>query len=75
MKTGSQQPRKAGDDVPTKSQSIIRADTFMTREHALALTGAVLLLPSGAVRATNAVRVGSKVSSENATIAEVYARA
>lgn len=43
-----------------------------TRRHALGLMGSVLLLP-GCGRNGSAVRIGSTDSTENATIAEIYA--
>lgn len=46
-----------------------------TRRESLGLIGAALLLPSCGARAANAVRVGSMNSSENTTIAQIYALA
>lgn len=49
--------------------------TFVTRKHSLTLVGAAVVAASCSVKTTGAVRVGSKSSSENATIAEIYALA
>ena len=46
---------------------------LITRRHSLGLIGAALLSPGCGAKAVNAVRIGSKSSSENVTIAEIYA--
>ncbi len=46
---------------------------MITRRHSLGLIGAALLSPGCSAKAVNPVRIGSKSSSENVTIAEIYA--
>lgn len=46
---------------------------LVTRRYSLGLIGSALLLPSCARKPSSAVRIGSKSTSENMTIAEIYA--
>jgi osmoprotectant transport system substrate-binding protein len=52
---------------------LAKADTLMTRKRLLSLAGATLLFHDCSAKAVNPVRIGSKNSSENSTIAEIYA--